>query len=188
MAQLTDAAPGAPTAVPPEGWPAYAEAFYDALRQADVDLVACLPESLLKHVYRLLVGQDEIRYVRVTNEAELPGIVAGAYFGGKRALMIMENSGLRQACEPLGRFALSHQVPMVIVVPYRGDLGETNWWGHSHAQTMEPILDALRIPFWHVRELDRLAPAIGGAFDHAASSQLPVCLILGGECLNGGTR
>ena len=176
-----------PSAVPAH-WPAYAEAFYAALRGADVDIVAALPESLLKHVYRRLLDQDEIRYVRVTNEAELPGIVAGAYFGGKRALMIMENSGLRQACEPLGRFALSHQVPMVIVVPYRGDLGETNWWGHSHAQTMEPILDALRIPYWHIRERDRLATAIEGAFAHAYSSQLPVALILGGECLDGGQR
>ena len=75
----------------------------------------------------------------MTNEGELPGIVAGAYLGGMRSLMIMENSGLRQACEPLARFTLSHQVPMVIVVPYRGDLGETNWWGHAHAQTMEPV-------------------------------------------------
>jgi len=169
-------------------WPAYAETFYAALRAARVDIVAALPESLLKHVYRRLLAQDEIRYVRVTNEAELPGIVAGAYFGGSRALMIMENSGLRQACEPLGRFTLSHQVPMVIVVPYRGDLGETNWWGHSHAQTMEPVLNALRIPYWHIRELDRLTSAIDGAFSHAYSSQLPVALILGGECLDEGRR
>jgi sulfopyruvate decarboxylase subunit alpha len=168
--------------------PAYAEAFMSALRDAEVDLVAALPESLLKHVYRELTRQDDIRYVRVTNEAELPGIVAGAYFGGLRALMMMENSGIRQACEPLARFALSHQVPMVLVVPFRGDLGETNWWGHSHAQTMEPVLEALRIPYRHVRELDRLAPAISGALANAASSQLPVALILGGECVDGGIR
>jgi sulfopyruvate decarboxylase subunit alpha len=177
-----------PPSEPRTDCPAYAEAFHSALLAARVEIVAALPESLLKHVYRRLLSQDEIRYVRVTNEAELPGIVAGAYLGGKRALMIMENSGLRQACEPLARFTLSHQVPMVIVVPYRGDLGETNWWGHAHAQTMEPVLQALRIPYWHVRELDRLAEAIDGAFAHAASSQIPVTLILGGECLDGGRR
>ena len=168
--------------------PAYADAFMDALSDAGVELVAALPESLLKHVYRRLWSQTDIRYVTVTNEAELPGIVAGAYLGGMRALMMMENSGLRQACEPIARFALSHQVPMVMVMPYRGDLGETNWWGHSHAQTMEPLLDALRIPYWHIRELSRLSRAVSGALDHADSSQLPVALILGGECVDGGTR
>ena len=30
--------------------------------------------------------------------------------------------GPRQACEPISRFALSHQVPMVMVMPFRGDL------------------------------------------------------------------
>jgi sulfopyruvate decarboxylase subunit alpha len=166
----------------------YAQAFMRALHAADVKLVTALPESLLKHVYRDLAAQTEIRYVPVTNEAEMPGIVAGAYFGGIRALMMMENSGLRQACEPIARFALSHQVPMVMVMPYRGDLGEKNWWGHSHAQTMEPILNALRIPFWHVRRIAQLDSMVDRALDHAASSQLPVALILGGECVNGGVE
>lgn len=164
----------------------YADVFMEGLEAARVELVAALPESLLKHVYRRLAGQDRIRYVPVTNEAELPGIVAGAYFGGMRALMVMENSGLRQACEPIARFELSHQVPMVMVMPFRGDLGERNWWGHSHAQTMEPLLNALRIPFRHVRRLDELPSMISRALDHAESSQLPVALILGGECVDGG--
>jgi sulfopyruvate decarboxylase subunit alpha len=164
----------------------YADVFMDALRAADVRLVTALPESLLKHIYRRLAAQSEIRYVTVTNESEMPGIVAGAYFGGTRALMMMENSGLRQACEPIARFALSHQVPMVMVMPFRGDLGERNWWGHSHAQTMEPLLNALRIPFRHVRHLSELTPMVGKALDHAESSQLPVALVLGGECVDGG--
>src|SRR4051794_36895788 len=168
--------------------PAYADAFMRALEDARVELVAALPESKLKHIYRRLWAQTDIRYVTVTNEAEMPGIVAGAYLGGMRALMMMENSGLRQACEPIARFALSHQVPMVMVMPYRGDLGETNWWGHSHAQTMEPLLEALRVPYWHVRELSQISPSVCGALDHADSSQLPVALILGGECVDGGTR
>ncbi len=164
----------------------YADAFMDALRAANVRLVTALPESLLKHIYRRLAAQSEIRYVPVTNESEMPGIVAGAYLGGTRALMMMENSGLRQACEPIARFALSHQVPMVMVMPFRGDLGERNWWGHSHAQTMEPLLNALRIPFRHVRHLSELEPMVGKALDHAESSQLPVALVLGGECVDGG--
>lgn len=166
----------------------YADVFMDALEQARVQLVTALPESLLKHIYRRLAAQSAIRYVQVTNEAEMPGIVAGAYFGGVRAVMIMENSGLRQACEPIARFETSHQVPMVMIMPFRGDLGERNWWGHSHAQTMEPLLNALRIPFRHVRRLDELPSMMSKALDHAESSQLPVALVLGGECVDGGPR
>jgi sulfopyruvate decarboxylase subunit alpha len=169
-----------------EPLPAYAEAFLAALRSARVEIVTALPESLLKHVYRALGASTEFRYVPVTNEGEMPGICAGAYFGGKRSLMIMENSGLRQACEPIARFAYSHHVPVVMAMSYRGDLGERNWWGHNHAQTMFPILEALRIPYWIVRRLDQLPRMMEGAQTHADSSQWPVALIISGECVNGG--
>ena len=100
--------------------------------------------------------------------------------------MIMENSGIRQACEPVARFALSLQVPLVMLMSYRGDLGERNWWGHNHAQAMGPILDALRIPWWVARRLDQLPGMVAGALTHADSSQWPVALVLSGECVNGG--
>ncbi|WP_426243634.1 hypothetical protein [Nocardioides sp. LHG3406-4] len=166
--------------------PRYAEEFVEALREAGVSLVGTLPESHLKSVYVAIDRDPAIDLVRVSNEADLPGIVAGAYLGGVRALMIMENSGLRQACEPIARFAFAHHVPLVIVVSYRGDFGEPNWWGHNHAQVMGPLLEALRIPMRVVDRIDDLKPMVRKAFDHAGASQWPVCLVLTGECTEGG--
>jgi sulfopyruvate decarboxylase subunit alpha len=172
-----------------ESLPPYAAAFMQGLRDAGVSIVAGLPESHLIDVYRHLEsGASGIRYVPVGNEAELPGIAAGAYLGGQRALMLMENSGLRQACEPIARFAFAHNMPLVMVMSYRGDLGEANWWGHNHGQTMEPLLDALRIPYRIIRRIDKVGWAIGAAFAHADASQWPVALVMAGECVNGGTQ
>lgn len=170
-------APGAPSA------DLLVEAFLEGLRAAGVSLVVGLPDSLLACVHRALAAGSGVRYVPVASEADMPGIAAGAYLGGRRALMVMENSGIRQACEPIARYALTHQVPMVMVMPFRGDLGEREWWGHSHAQTMLPLLDALRIPAWFVERLADVAPAIERAFVHAESSQLPVALVFRGECV-----
>jgi sulfopyruvate decarboxylase subunit alpha len=164
----------------------YADVFLDALEAAGVEIVAALPESLLKHVYARLVDDERFRYVRVTNEAELPGILAGAYVGGKKAVMIMENSGIRQSCEAVARFAYSHHMPLVMIMAHRGDLGEKNWWGHAHSQNMKPILDALRIPVWFLRRQEQVAPHIAGALAHAESSQWPVALVLSGDCVNRG--
>lgn len=166
--------------------PAYAAAFVAALRTAGVSLVGTLPESLLKSVYVAIDRAEDIRLVRVSNEQDLPGLLAGAYLGGKRALMITENSGLRQACEPITRLAFAHQIPLVMVVSYRGDFGEPNWWGHNHAQVMGPLLDALRIPYRVVDRVDQLDTVIEKAFLHADASQWPVCLVLTGECIEGG--
>src|SRR5262249_14868470 len=163
--------------------PAYAKLLLEGLTEAQVSLVAAVPDSHLGSAYRLLREQNAIRYVLAGNEADLPGICAGAYLGGKKALMMMENSGLRQACESIARFAFSHHVPMVMILSYCGDFGERNWWGHSHSQTMEPLLNTLRIPYRFVRDPQEIKPSIKRAFVHADSSQWPVALVFAGNCL-----
>jgi len=168
-----------------DGTPDYARTFVDGLKEAGVGLVTALPESLLKSVYRLCAEDPDIRYIPVTNEGELPGICAGAYVVGARALMIMENSGIRQASEPIARFSFRSAIPMVMVLSYRGDFGERNFWGHNHAQTMEPMLNALRIPFRYVRRVDQIKPAFVRAFAHADASQWPAALVFSGDCVEG---
>lgn len=165
--------------------PEYARVFMEALKEAEVDVVTALPESLLATVYRLCDSDNAIRYIPVTNEGEMPGICAGAYCVGAKALMIMENSGIRQASEPIARFSFRSAIPMVMALSYRGDFGERNFWGHNHAQTMEPMLEALRIPYRHVRRHRQIKPAIRRAFVHADASQWPVALIMSGECVEG---
>ncbi len=161
----------------------FAKVFLEGLKEAGVSIVAALPESLLASIYLACSRDNEIRYIPVSNEAELPGIVTGAYLSGKKAVMIMENSGLRQALEPIVRSTYCHSLPMVMIMCYRGDLGEQNWWGHNHAQTMEPILDAVRIPWRAVRKIEDIKSSIKKAIDHSNSSQWPVALVMSGECV-----
>jgi sulfopyruvate decarboxylase subunit alpha len=162
--------------------PNYAELIVQGLKEANVQIVASLPESLLKKLYPMLASDKQFRYIQVSNEIDLPGIVAGAYFGGKRAVMIMENSGLRQAAEPIARLTFGHRIPLVMLMPHRGDLGEDVWWGHGHSETMVPMLEALRIRYWFVYDLDEIVPAIKKALLHADAGQVAVALIFGGEC------
>ena len=170
----------------PKEAPLYATTFMEGLREADVSIVAALPESLLGWVYRLCEADPAITYVPVSNEAEMPGVCAGAYLAGKKSLMIMENSGLRQACEAIARFSFCHHMPMLMCMSFRGDLGERNWWGHNHAQTMEPILNAMRIPYRIISKLEDVKPAIRKGLIHTDSSQWPVALAFTGECVQGG--
>jgi len=172
----------------PRTIPAYARLFMEGLEEANVTVVAAVPDSKLASVYRLCEADPRIRYVPVTNEAELPGIVAGAYLGGKRAVMIMENSGIRQGCEAIVRFAYCHGMPLVMVVSYRGELGEMNWWGHNHAQVMEPLLRAMRIPYFFIDKLDKIKPSLLKAQVHANSSQWPIALIFMGECVDDASQ
>ncbi len=63
------------------------------------------------------------------------------------AALVMENSGLRASVEPLARMGLGAGIPVVMLMSYRGELGENNWWAIPHGITMEPVLNALRVPY-----------------------------------------
>ena len=99
-------------------------------------------------------------------------------------MMIMENSGIRVAAEPLARIGLERQIPIVLLMAYRGDLGEENWWGVNHGITMEPMLDALRIPYTVVRDQKMVKPAIQQAILHAETSMYHTCVVFGRPVIN----
>src|ERR1700751_2711754 len=122
------------------------------LKTAGGSAVCYLPDSLFKELYPALDADADIRTIRVTNEGEGAAICGGVFLSGKRAALVMENSGLRAAIEPLARMGMGAGIPVVMLMSHRGDLGENNWWAIPHGMTMEPLLDAMRIPYRLVTE------------------------------------
>ena len=134
------------------------------LKAAGVSIVCYLPDSLFKELYPALDRDPDIRTIRVTNEGEGAAICGGIFLSGKRAALIMENSGLRASIEPLARMGMGAGIPVVMLMSYRGDLGENNWWAVPHGMTMEPLLDAMRIPYRVVARPGEVERAIVDAF------------------------
>ena len=93
------------------------------LKTAGVTVVCYLPDSLLKELYPALDRDPDIRTIRVTNEGEGAAICGGIWLSGKKSALIMENSGLRAATEPLARMGMGAGIPVVMIMSYRGDLG-----------------------------------------------------------------
>jgi sulfopyruvate decarboxylase subunit alpha len=142
----------------------------EALKRAHVRFVVGLPDSMLSGVYAAAEREPGIKYVAVTNEAEGASVAAGAWITGGRSVLVMENSGLRAACEALARLGLVNGIPVTMLMGYRGDLGERFHWGVNHGMTMEPLLNALRIPYWIINQQEEIIPAVTRAVVHGVSS------------------
>ena len=82
------------------------EAVLRGLERAGVSVATYLPDSLLKELYPALDAAPDIRTIPVTNEGEGAAIAGGVFLSGKRAVLVMENSGLRAATEHLARLGL----------------------------------------------------------------------------------
>lgn len=157
------------------------EAVLRGLDRAGVSVATYLPDSLLKELYPALDAAPDIRTIPVTNEGEGAAIAGGVFLSGKRAVLVMENSGLRAATEHLARLGLGSGIPVVMIMSYRGELGENNWWAIPHGITMEPLLGALRIPYRVVRREDEIEQAIVDAFEWSYTAYYHSAVVLGGE-------
>lgn len=157
------------------------EAVITGLKAAGVSVVCYLPDSLFKELYPALDNDRDIRTIRVTNEGEGAAICGGVFLSGKRAALIMENSGLRASVEPLARMGMGAGIPVIMLMSYRGDLGENNWWAVPHGMTMEPLLGAMRIPYRVVDEENKVARAIQDAFTWSYASYYHSAVALTGD-------
>ena len=161
--------------------PGAVDAVIRGLKRAGVSIVCYLPDSLFKELYPALDADPDLRTIPVTNEGEGAAICGGVFLSGKRAVLVMENSGLRASVEQLARMGLGAGIPVVMMMSYRGDLGENNWWAIPHGITMEPVLQALRIPYRVVREEAAIETAIADAYASAYASYYHAAVALGGS-------
>lgn len=153
------------------------------LKQAGVNFVSGLPDGWLRNLHELLEEDPEIRYVPVCNEGVGFSVCAGAWLGGRKPALIMENSGLRVAAEYIARISLGTGVPVLLVMSYRGDIGETEHWGIPHGIVAEPLLTALRIPYLIVRDPAELRRALVRAFRTAEAQLHPTAVLITGDCI-----
>jgi sulfopyruvate decarboxylase subunit alpha len=64
---------------------------------------------------------------------------------------------------------------------YRGDLGENNWWAIPHGMTMEPLLQAMRIPYRIVDREENIQQVIRDAFSWAYTAYYHSAIVLSGS-------
>lgn len=153
------------------------------LKEAGIDFVSGLPDGWQRNLHEAIEADPAFQYVPVCNEGVGFSVCAGAWLGGRKTALIMENSGLRVAAEYIARISLGCGVPVLLLLSYRGDLGDTEHWSIPHAIVAEPLLDALRIPYQVVRQRGELRAAIKRAQRLAEAQLQPVALLVSGDCI-----
>lgn len=93
-----------------------AEGFKDELKRLGFNFFTGVPCSLLGEIIKTL-GEDYIPSVR---EDTAIGLAAGAYLGGKKPCVLMQNSGLGYSLNVLTSLNLIYNIPVLLLVSYRG--------------------------------------------------------------------
>jgi len=88
--------------------------FNQGLKKAGIDFVVSLPCVNLGKIIEMVDCDEEITHVPVTREEEGFGICAGAYLGGKKTAILMQNSGLGNSVNVLASLYKLYKLPILI--------------------------------------------------------------------------
>ena len=154
-------------------------AVIDQLHQNDVTHVVWLPDSETNFMYQQMAADESIDIVPICREGESLAIAAGLWVGGKRPVVMIQNTGLFESGDSIRGLGIDIDIPLVLIIGYRG------WTRHgvtkdSAARYTEPILHAWGINFYLV-EKDSDADRISAAFEEAQRTQRPVACLIGAE-------
>jgi sulfopyruvate decarboxylase subunit alpha len=153
------------------------------IKRAGIEFVVALPdrttsESLLKP----LLCDNELRVVQVCKEDEGISICSALYCTGRRALLLMQYTGLLDSVNSLRGVAVEGQNPVCMMV---GLLGKEPGVAPTESKRyglriVEPILDAMGIEhelIEEARDVAKIVAAVERSYDRSA----PVVLLIGSE-------
>ena len=124
------------------------EAVFDALKDVGIDFVVSVPCVNLSKLLNMIDEDEEIIHVPVTREEEGIGICAGAYLGGKRPAILMQNSGLGNSINALKSLMELYEFPLIMIMSHRGTEGEPICGQVPMGESTPRILEAMDFKFF----------------------------------------
>ena len=152
--------------------------IYDALKACDVKILSALPETWLVHLIRLADDDPDVTLVRIAKEEEGIGISAGAHLAGVSSALLMQNHGFLAAINPIVSLALLYKIPLLMLISYRGHMGERDAWQTQGGMLTEPLLHTLGIPTWLLTDPTDIHRRIRDAQTLAHAALHPVAVLL----------
>ena len=149
------------------------------LKKNNISHVVWLPDSETNFMFQLLTNEPTLDLVPVCREGETMAIAAGLWVGGKRPIVLIQNTGIFEAGDSIRGLGLDVNQPLVMLVGYRG------WSRHgltkdSAARFIEHIVHTWGITYYLI-ETDEDADRISLAIEEADRTSKPVAVLVGTE-------
>lgn len=164
--------------------PASAAALLDALVSQRVTFLTGVPCSTLGSLLHVAQASHEVQYLTAAGEGMSIALAVGAWLGGTHSAVVMQNSGLGNAVNPLATLAWPYRVPLILICSWRGEPGRCDepqheLMGHVTPRLLELLTAGLTL-FTDQEDPRRL---VARAAEEAHCRQMPAALLLPADVL-----
>jgi sulfopyruvate decarboxylase alpha subunit len=156
-------------------WP---DAVHALLRSAGVRQVAIVPDAGHARLIKLCEKDKAMRVVRLTTEEEGVALLAGAWLGGEKGVLLMQSSGVGN-CINMLTLPIACQFPLLMLVTMRGDHGEFNPAQMPMGTATQAVLEAMGVIVKRADSAGDVPEMVSGALRLAFNTYRPVALLIG---------
>jgi sulfopyruvate decarboxylase alpha subunit len=149
----------------------------DAIRRAEVRQVAYVPDAGHTPVIAACEADPTIEATVLTTEEEGIPLLAGAWLGGQRGMLLMQSSGVGNRINMLS-LAVNGGFPLPMLVTMRGEWAEFNGWQVPMGQGTRPALEAMGVIVHRAERADEVGEITAGALELAFASERAVAVLL----------
>ena len=114
-----------------------------------IEFVTTVPCKQLAGVIDEIEASKDIYHIPSNKEDEGMGLCAGAYMGGKRSAIIMQNTAIGVTINTLVTLIQYYNIPLPMLISYRGEIGEPVACQVEMAVHTKALLNQLNIPTYH---------------------------------------
>ena len=154
------------------------EAIYNGLKDAGIDFIVSVPCVNLSKLLNMIDEDEEITHIPVTREEEGIGICAGAFLGGKRTAILMQNSGLGNSINALKLLMELYEFPLIMIMSHRGTEGENICGQVPMGESTPRILEAMNFNFFKPGNPEAAYDDIRLAWELSEDEGKPVSILL----------
>ncbi|MBT3549521.1 MAG: phosphonopyruvate decarboxylase [Rhodospirillaceae bacterium] len=151
--------------------------IFGAFKANDVAMVAYVPDAGHSALIEACVADNEIRAVPLTTEEEGVALLAGAWLGGAKGVLLMQSSGVGNCINMLS-LAATCRFPLPLFVTMRGQWHEFNPWQFPMGQTAEAQLNTAAVETMTAAAAEDVAPMAAATLDMAYSGGGMAALLL----------
>lgn len=162
------------TAIPDPDWP---KAIFDALTALDIRQVAWVPDAGHARLIELCRAEDSMRTVPLTTEEEGVALLAGAWLGGERGVLLMQSSGVGNCPNQLA-FTRACSFPLLTLVTMRGEAAEKNPWQVPMGQACQPVMEAMGMAVLRIHEAAEAGATVTAAGQRAFGDDMQVGVLI----------
>lgn len=148
-----------------------------ALDAHNIHIATGVPDGWLVPLINGLCDDKRFDYIAAAREEECFGIASGVAMSGKRALVLMQNSGFLNSIGAFTTLCQKYQTPFVCLIAHRGGINDSNSYDPNKYRSFEATTRAMNL-FTYDSSWDDLPTNIPKAMARAEGAGEPAFITL----------